>query len=655
MRLAVFRNPADLLSALLLCRRSLPDDVFPLSDGWGAPVHELAPEGELRELARQFGWDMEVVFLEEVPEPVPIFQMLAGTWSYRDPLGGASSRHALETFQGPSLASYDLMDEETDYLYILGARDEQESQAILHALGDCLVRGIEGTPILLDPLDGPCPFHFFWLVRWQRPDPSVLAKASRTWWGPLAHGAPQIFIQWPFSLAIPVAALQALRWGEQAAYALLSKDAPDYLILRRRGQDLVFREIQEVARLTTGPARVAKVTAASPPERPTLEVRIRLIEDEPRSKLASRAYEMAREIEAKRLIYEQMLLRLDSREPVVAALEPLFLYGERPGARGEIPYELRRLLVEWADLETDLRSLYYIHLKAEQLPRGAFLEKSSVHVVTTGAALGNRESGQVGVRLWEYTPGELCFNLRPEWADYGVRVFTPDRTCPEIYPDMRPGRVGATRLAEALLPGTPDASAHWIALLFPDGEGQLHVVRLRIADFKPLCDAWQWNCRLNVQLDEPALAVELEEATLPQVWSSIGLSFQASVQAEAQGTLDALLPPVLADIKRLDGEVRTIQQRLEGQHKLVKDLRGTEADLNKTVAASRRTAAEVAEALRRVREDTASAAAALKAIPDLLKSIVLLQGEIDALAKRLSAIRTSLPAPPGGGRAGTRN
>src|SRR6185295_2325733 len=432
---------------------------------------------------------------------------------------------------------------------------------------------------------------------------------------------------------------------EQAAYALLSKDAPDYLILRRRGEDLVFREIQEVARLTTGPAQVTDVSATSPPERPTLEVRIRLVEDEPRSRLASRANEMAREIEAKRLIHEQMLRRLDGSEPVVATLEPLFLYGERPFAKGEIPFELRRLLVEWADLEADLRSLYYINLRAEQLPKGRFLEKSSVHVLTTGAALGITESGHVGVRLWEYTPGALCFNLRPEWADFGVRVFTPDHNYPEIYPDMRPGRVGATRLAEALLPGgTPDAGSKWIALLFPDGEGQLHVVRLRIADFMPLCDAWQWNCRLNVQPEEPALAAGLATNTLLQVWSSVGLSFQASLQAEAQRRLDALLPPVLADITRLDGEVHAIQLRLKSQHKLVQDLRGEEASLNATVATSRRTAAEVADALQRLRDDAASVATALEAIPGLLKSMALLSKEIEARRQRLSEIQTLSPA-----------
>jgi len=94
MKLAVFRNPADLLSALLLRRQALPEVVFSLPGGWAVPVQELVPETELLVLAKQLGWSMEVVSLKDLPKSIPIFQMLAGAWNYRDPLRGIPGRRA---------------------------------------------------------------------------------------------------------------------------------------------------------------------------------------------------------------------------------------------------------------------------------------------------------------------------------------------------------------------------------------------------------------------------------------------------------------------------------------------------------------------------------------------------------------------------------
>src|ERR1017187_1278186 len=270
---------------MLLCHQALPEAVYPVEDGWAVPLENLTTEAELLVLAKQCGWCMKITSFK-LPTPVSIFQMLSGAWTYRDPL--YASPDGLKSAD----ASYDLTDEEVEYTYILAARDEQQSQEILSTLCNYHVRSIKGAPILLKPLVGHCPFQFFWLVRWKHPDPLVLEKAARVWWGPLERGVPQIFIQWPFSVAIPVAALLALPWGDQAAYALLSKDAPDYLILRRSGEDLVFKDFEEVARLNTGVAHVADVAAARPPERPTLTVRMRLVDEEPRSKLANRASEM---------------------------------------------------------------------------------------------------------------------------------------------------------------------------------------------------------------------------------------------------------------------------------------------------------------------------------------------------------------------------
>jgi hypothetical protein len=333
----------------------------------------------------------------------------------------------------------------------------------------------------------------------------------------------------------------------------------------------------------------------------------------------------------------------------VSALEPLILYSERAGAKGEIPYELRRLLIEWADLEADLRSLYYINIRAEQLPRGRFVEGSSVHVVTTGTALGIANSGQVGIRLWEYASGAICFNLRPEWAEFGVKIFTPDENYPEMYPDMRPGRVSAARLAEALLPGgTPESASEWIALLVTDREGLLHVVRLRTQDFRPLCDAWQWTCNVNIHLDEPALAAELAENVLRQVWNSVGLSLQRGVQAETQSKLDVLLPSLLAAIAQVDGQVREIRGRVNAQKAMAEDLSGEEAALDATSAASRRVVDELADTLSQLQKDGSAIANALNAIPNILNSLTLVAQDISARIKMLSEIKS--PSKGSGGR-----
>src|SRR5207249_3260065 len=121
----------------------------------------------------------------------------------------------------------------------------------------------------------------------------------------------------------------------------------------------------------------------------------------PRRAWANRITELSQEIEAKEAIRDQMLRRREPAEAIEVSPEPLFLIAETPDLYGEVPDELRRLLLEWADQAEDLRSLYYMKLEPATLPEGLFLRGSPIHVLTTGAALGMKESGAVGVRLWE--------------------------------------------------------------------------------------------------------------------------------------------------------------------------------------------------------------------------------------------------------------
>ena len=636
MKLVVFEKPAELLAALLLVQERLPELVYRTAAGWAVPLADDAPEARMLALASQCGWEMQLTSVK-APRATSIFHMLSGEWTYRDPLKRSPGHDALHDARRYE-ASYDLTDDQNEYINLLGARDESESQELLNLLIDSRPRKVEGTPILLEPTDGTCPFRFFWLVRWQRPDPLILRKAARAWWGPLAYGEPEIFLQWPFSLALPLPALQALPWGTEAAYVLLSREEPHYLLLHRREPDLVFRPLEEMARIVPGSATVVRARAVTPPERPTLEVRIQLVEEKFERKVVNRINEIEREIEAKKQICEQLRRRLVDTEPVLAVDEPLFLYGERPGARGEIPYDLRRLLVEWADQQEDLGSLYYVNLRAEQLPADRFLAGSAVHVVTTGTALGKADPGGVGLRLWEYAADALRLNLCPEWAEHQVKIFTPDPYHPEIYPDMRPGRVGARRLAEALLPGgTPDAAADWIALLIPDHAGSLHLIQLRIADFTPLCDAWQWNCRVSLELDQPALAAELSERTLAQTWESVRLAFQSSIEAEAQMRLDVLVSQIRHEISRLAQQVGQVQARIGGQRTQLAKLSQKETALDAVVADCRKTSSEIADALQALSQEVTPAASALGILQRLAESGKRIQENINKRHKEMAS------------------
>jgi hypothetical protein len=175
-----FREAAQFLQFLML-RPPVPNEVLRFSDGWGMQVVDRDSEVSIAILQRQFGWEM--AWVECGGTSVPIFQILSGIWEYRDPLNGPPAASPIRAGTYPGGVYYDISDEDNNYEYLLGARDEAESQKILNSLQRNLVRGVSGTPLLLAPTEAPSPFVFFFLVRWKQPDPFVFERAGRVWWG----------------------------------------------------------------------------------------------------------------------------------------------------------------------------------------------------------------------------------------------------------------------------------------------------------------------------------------------------------------------------------------------------------------------------------------------------------------------------------------
>jgi hypothetical protein len=624
-----FREPAQFLQALML-RPPLPKEVLRFPDGWGMQVDDRDSEAAITILQRQFGWEM--TWVESGGTPVPIFEILSGIWDYRDPLNGPPVAAPILAGAHPGGVYYDISDEDNDYEYLLGARDEAESQKILNSLQRNLVRGVSGTPLLLAPTEPPCPFVFFFLVRWKHPEPFVFERAGRAWWGPIVRNRVRVYLEWPYSVSIPAAALDEIPWPQDATHVLLSRDSPSCLILKRRKAGEAFHGgIAEIARLTAEGADVRRVEATQPPDRPNLRVRIQLTERAPQYRLNDRINELGVEIEAKTQIRAQLEKRLELQEESLAATEPLLLFPEQ--LPGKIPYELRRLLVEWADLDEDLQSIYYASLNSAQLP--GFQPGSRVHAVTTGRAL-DRDSNQVGVRLREYASESRPFELRPEWASFGLKLFCPAENHPELYPDMRPGRIGAMRLAEALLPsGSPDPMKDWIVVLMQPPDGPLHAMQLRNADFQPVCDAWQWNCRVNLEVDAVRAGQTWARETIPAAVDSFRNSLQGAVRSEATRLLDPLLNQVRSEIQRLSGEVARIQGELADEQAFLKRL-SAETPVLRRAAQGCRDAANRAVGLAR------SLQAGGQTLQDSLEKLVGLAREVGGSQAALSGVERNL-------------
>lgn len=567
--IVLFTNAGHLLSALSICKRipgaKHPTHVYEsVAGGWGGPIEWFGQPEQLIQLAAQCGWTFRFEDISKTKQ-VAIIELLSGEWIYQDPLRPRETAR----LPGALADAVPVTQNEVEgaaLQYLLAAETEEQAQRILDALSLSLARGVQGTPVLLEPIGARSRFRFFWSVRWQSPDIQIFKSASRVWCGPFGFGDVNIYEQWPFTLAVPISCLHQIPWGPDVEIVLLSKDDPDVLLLRRGQEPTVLREIEEVARLTVGSAEVVAINVARPENPPRLEIEIRLVEESPRRAWANRITELSQEIEAKQAIRDQMLRRRESVEAIEVSPEPLFLIAETPDLRGEVPTELRRLLIEWADQTEDLRSLYYTKIESTGLPEGLFLRGCPIHVLTTATALGVRESGSIGVRLWEYAPpppASRSMDLVPEWSRFGLRLFVPHLRRPEIYPHLRVGEVAAAKLAGAILPSEDPNPRHWLVLLLPGQSGRLEVLRLPTKSFTPLLDAHQWRCRLAPEVHEPTVAAAVHGRVEEELFRSLERSLSEAVLEQAMRRLNPI-ESESASLSEEVGEAQTAVAALAG-------------------------------------------------------------------------------------------
>lgn len=567
MTLAVFTEPAQLINAFLTFHPDgkLPHRVMrvPLADGTVGWALDRALFGEeLKRYATQYGWKGCSVQARPsaAPPDLSILDLVMPQWTYRDPAENAGLPQQMEGDDAIQSAIYRPFAKDSDHFHILAAKGATESQRLLTLLTDSLAQGLKACALPMEPDPAGCPWEFFWLIRSRYADPFILRQASRCWWGPIGRGDPQVFVQWPYSVSIPSKVLAALPWGQDARYVLLSKDPPHHLIMRRLGQAEVFRDLAESARLVTGsPAVVKDLAPVSPSDRVELRVRLRLTDQPPARRLVARINDLEQELAARNAVLQRLRENDVAVVPPRGRREPLLFYPVESGS-DEPPIALRRLLTEWVDFDTGLRSVYYAKIEAEQVPPGLFGEGKDLHVLTSGRAIGKPDAGQVGAQLWDYRMDASLFQLCPEWEHFDLRLFLPAGRYLEIYPDLRPTARTGQRLKEVILDG---ADPSCLAVLAQDGERRMHVLRLRTGEFQPLVQAWRWGCALDLELDAPRLLTGTVGRGLPPLRHAL-MAACASLRPAAQGYIAGRIAAVEKGIAPLDTRLRNLDRRISG-------------------------------------------------------------------------------------------
>jgi hypothetical protein len=537
---AEFGNAAHLLQALCSLRvDSLPFPARVVESGgrWRVPLHELGPRTflDFQKTARQHGWDVKTVAgVPRESREVPLASLLGGQWRYVDPLTSRNGHGRMG-----------------DAPYLLAARDEAHAGRLLRLLTGSLVRGIAARPVLFT--EGKHPFAFLWAITRGEPPLTLLQSAETAWWHPLRNRRGfVVYREWPYELgAVDDRILERIDWEDAGGLVLLRHDR-EPVIVQVPAVEPLLADLIEVAGfeaerclpgLPGSPAVIAAVPAERSPFR--FQVSLRLVTEPPDHTLARRITALKAEIQAKQSLVE--LLEEVNGEAALGgrwiAPEPLFLFYEEPGT---VPFQLRRLLVEWVDQEKGLADLRYQKLSPTSLPPDLMPagEPVEIHLLTTARALGADRPGLLGHRLRDYRPGQgRAFDLLPDWAGQDLRLFLPQGRHLALYPEIRATPLAAAKLARALLPsaaGTGDGRADWCALLLPAAEGQrLQAIPLRRDGFLPLTRAFEWDCALDVSFNPEEQALRLAGALAERLFATAGQDLQEAVN----GALSARLEP----------------------------------------------------------------------------------------------------------------
>jgi hypothetical protein len=569
---ALFVDPSHLFLALHMLspgHNPYPSHVLCVQNGsWAVDVHTLDSESNLRKLAAQHGWKVE--FAKNLEgQLIPIASLLGfGKWAYRDPIEAVDwAGHTLAP--PPESSTWSWLDTSAPHMqFLLGAKDEASAQRILDGMSAHLTQGVRIVPILLEPTGDPiCPFRYFWNVFLERPNPFLFELADRVWWGPLGHGHVQIFLEYPWALAVPTESLHRIPWVPDTGIVLLSRDAPAVVELRLAPDGSAFSDYLGAVELTRRAAQVSiPVVLSQPKPQATFKVDIRLGGPDPRVAARKRIEDLRREISAKQLLLEHIIARGVQGERDDTAPEPLFLYAQMEAERGRIPAEIQRLLLEWADQPEDLGAISYAFLPGEALPEGLFIEGTSLHIVASATALGHSGSFAAGARLLDYAPQGLNswnLSLDQDWADHRLRLFAPATGHIWLYPNLRPSSSTAERLALAIHPNVDGNRQEWLYLLLPGFHGQLHFLLLPIAAFKPLSETFQWVIDLEAGITLPSVSKALRGRTLNAVCEAVDANLTGAVQQEATARLDKATGRLKNEVAALDARLKDRATRVQ--------------------------------------------------------------------------------------------
>lgn len=455
--------------------------------------------------------------------------------------------------------------------YLFAATTERQAQELLAALVSVTTPGIRVRP--LTEADSPPRFHSLWLVEGRHPPRAAFDAAGRAWWTSAAErdrGSP-VFLPYPYRSDIGRDDLDRIDWNVENGFVLLNADDGPCLI-RIAGDAPATLPLIGVTAIQADarPARAFTPTDATRPFDVTLRLVPRTRAGTPTHRLLERIRELELDIDQRKQTVDRLSAELTlESESLPTFYTPLFAYRQRGD---DVPAELRRLVVEWAD-QKQLRDVMYARIRGDSLPE-RFSGGADFHLLTTPTALTGRPE-QDGRDLWlrEYAPSDgLRFDLQPTWVHHDLRLFLPDdpdrrmELYPEIdgglFGELRPGEMAAERLGVALC--GKDEPTDFLFLLLPGTEANPAATAVRVpkAAFRPLVESFPWRCGVVVP-DKPAEAVEHDLKALVEAFvEGVDDAFGGALGAIAGRRITARQEDFVREIQVVNREFDDRRRRL---------------------------------------------------------------------------------------------
>ncbi|HEX3045581.1 MAG TPA: hypothetical protein VHY08_12555 [Bacillota bacterium] len=619
---AVFSDLRQLVLGIYLCsEKKLPEDVFwidnsswavEISPGlvnqenwvryfqqlyaYSAPIAASATgDSQLnsnRQPLKQSSPNTEPAYknsLSSGAKKYPLATIIDQGWLYRDP-------QRYEPFVSDSKV-LGFTPDRKEIQYLIAARTSEKAQILLDLLTGALVTGIKALAFPLEPVDGTMPFKYFWRVESANPPvPAlVLQSADQCWWGPISPGL-EIFLPYPWSLELDPRLVSLIYPRNDGDFILLNHpeqrrngSKPQAYRVRRMDGVPEFKSLIEIANLKVS-ERAAEETDVIPDESSReFDVELKLVEKTAKAQIEDHIKDLKLDIRAKQLL----LARLEYKAPEsygsqIETPEPLYLYEHTPGdeIRGTdlLPSQLERLIMEWTDQTGELGNLQYTALEPGVLPESMAGKGSTGHVLTTSRALGKGLANEeVCWRLAEYSHTAEKFYLVQEWLKYDLRIFIPQGKRLQLYPELFPNSVTADKLANALLQETRSERSQWLILLTQKPGESVAFFCLRIANFRPFVDSFEWACKLNTPLPSnyqkkiTALMPAVEEYFL----DSIKAAMDTAVTDKAKNRFEICQTTLQQQLQNYSAQLDTLLKEIQERADQISDLRARFDDINR--------------------------------------------------------------------------